>query len=72
MINVITSAHERCWTSTEELCQDWDGFIVYGLPALAGMAYDYGIPFRVQSDYLPLSLVQGLGKAGPRETQPGS
>jgi hypothetical protein len=63
--------HKIYWTSNEDWSLYPDGFVAYPLCALAGLAYDRGIPFNVESDYLPLSLVQGLGKRGPKTKSGG-
>lgn len=51
--------HKGYWSKTEDRRMDPDGFLAINLLGLAAMAYDRNIPFDVDSEYLPMSLVDG-------------
>lgn len=50
--------HKKYW-SRKDLCLDTDGFLSIPLLGLAALAYDRGIRFEVESEYLPMWLVTG-------------
>lgn len=50
--------HKQYWTATPERADDIDGLVPLGLLAVACLAYDGGIPVRVESPYLPEHLLK--------------
>jgi hypothetical protein len=50
--------HKEYW-SNKERSHLSDGFLARNLLGLAALAYDRGIPFEVDSEYLPMWLVTG-------------
>jgi hypothetical protein len=50
--------HKAVWSS-EENCQEFNGFVSLRLIAAAALAWDRGMRFEVESDYLPMSWVRG-------------
>jgi hypothetical protein len=50
--------HKTYWTLTEERAKDIDGSIALGPLAIACLAYDGGFPIQVESEYLPVHLLQ--------------
>lgn len=53
--------HKQYWSSTKNRRNDWEGFVSIELTGLAAMAYDRGISFVVDSDYVPSDLIYGKG-----------
>lgn len=53
------SYHKKYWTRSEELREDWDGFLSFRLLAAAALGFDRKLPFDVDSEYLPMRLVRG-------------
>jgi hypothetical protein len=51
--------HKRFWSRSPDARRNYWGFLALGPLALAAAAYDRGIPFEVESDYLPMPLVRG-------------
>lgn len=63
--------HKKYWSSTEQLRKEFDGFVSMKLTAAAALAWDRGLRFQVESDYLPWSWVTGelfQGPAAPRSS----
>lgn len=54
--------HKKYWTATSEQRMDWGGYFALELTAIATLAYDRHIPFKIDSEYIPLDLV--IGKKG--------
>jgi len=52
--------HMEYWTSTIERRRDWDGFLSIPLLGIAALAFDRNLPFEVDCDYVPMSLVRGF------------
>jgi hypothetical protein len=52
-------AHKEYWSATAELRKNIEGVISLPLTALAALAWDRGLRFHVESDYLPWSWVTG-------------
>jgi hypothetical protein len=50
--------HKQVWSS-EENCEEFNGFVSLRLIAAAALAWDRGMRFEVESDYLPMSWVRG-------------
>jgi hypothetical protein len=50
--------HKKYWSS-KKYCEEFDGFISLHLTAVAALAWDRGMRFEVESDYLPMSWVRG-------------
>ncbi|MER6739055.1 immunity 49 family protein [Streptomyces puniciscabiei] len=50
--------HKTYWTLTEERAKDIDGSIALGPLAIACLAYDGGFAIQVESEYLPVHLLQ--------------
>ena len=50
--------HKKYYTRDEMKRLDWEGFLSLRLLGLASLAFEYHIPFDVQSDYIPLPLVR--------------
>lgn len=53
------ASHKKFWTLTEDLSEDWDGFLSIPLLAAAALAFDGHLSFEVDSAYLPMRLVKG-------------
>jgi len=51
--------HKKYWSSKAKLRQETIGFVSLPLLGLAALAWDRGLRFRVESDYLPWSWVTG-------------
>ncbi len=51
--------HRQYWSKGADRKIYPDGFLALGPTALAGFASDAGLPVEVESDYLPMRLVQG-------------
>lgn len=51
--------HKKFWSSTEKLRKDFNGFVSLQLTMLAVIAWDRGMRFDVESDYIPTSWVRG-------------
>lgn len=51
--------HKAYWSKTEERRMDSDGFLAFNLLGLAAMAYDRSLPIDIDSEYLPMDLVDG-------------
>ncbi|WP_071529229.1 Imm49 family immunity protein [Gemmata obscuriglobus] len=49
----------KYWSSTESRRNDMEGWVSLSLTAVAALAWDRGLRFRVESDYLPWSWVTG-------------
>ena len=61
--------HKNYWSATEKLRAEPVGFVSLPLTALAALAWDRGLSFRVESDYLPWSWVTGeLFRSAPAAT----
>jgi hypothetical protein len=54
--------HKEYWTSTMKRRRDWDGFLSIPLLGIAALAYDRNLPFELDCDYVPMSLVRDLAK----------
>lgn len=52
-------AHKEYWSKTAKRRKDPEGFVALDLTALAALAWDRGLRFQVDSDYLPWSWVTG-------------
>ncbi len=50
--------HKKYYTRDEMKRLDWEGFLSLRLLGLASLAFEYHIPFDVQSDYIPLPLIR--------------
>ncbi|MFF4324621.1 immunity 49 family protein [Streptomyces sp. NPDC001568] len=50
--------HKQYWTTTPERTEDIDGRVPVAILAVACLAYDGGIPVRVESAYLPEHLLR--------------
>ncbi|GAB3716138.1 hypothetical protein GCM10027598_25650 [Amycolatopsis oliviviridis] len=51
--------HKRYWTADEERLRDPEGFVALGPLAIACLARDAGVTIEVESDYLPIHLLDG-------------
>ncbi|MBN6041231.1 immunity 49 family protein [Amycolatopsis sp. 195334CR] len=51
--------HKRYWTAEEERVRDPEGFVALGPLAIACLAHDAGVTIEVESDYLPIHLLEG-------------
>ncbi len=51
--------HKSYWTLDGEKARDWDGFLAFGPLGMATLAFIREMPFDVESEYLPMSLVRG-------------
>jgi len=51
--------HKKYWGSSEKRRKDFDGFVSLQLTAVAALAWDRGLRFDVESDYIPTSWVRG-------------
>ncbi|MCE9534759.1 MAG: immunity 49 family protein, partial [Planctomycetes bacterium] len=51
--------HKEYWSATEDRRKEKAGFVSLPLIALAALAWDRGLRFHVESDYLPWSWVTG-------------
>src|SRR5262245_21103565 len=47
--------YHRFWSATAKLRDDMEGFVSVDLTAVAALAYDRGVAFDVESDYIPTS-----------------
>ena len=50
--------HMEYYTRDEMKRLDWEGFLSLPLLGLAALAFEYHIPFDVESDYIPTPLVR--------------
>ncbi|MFB0628779.1 immunity 49 family protein [Streptomyces sp. AB3(2024)] len=50
--------HRRYWTATPERADDFEGLVPIGILAVTCLAYDGGIPVRVESPYVPEYLLK--------------
>jgi Immunity protein 49 len=60
--NALTEAlqlHKKYWSSKEKLRKDFEGLVSLPLTAVAALAWDRGMRFDVESDYMPRSWVTG-------------
>ncbi len=48
--------HKAYWSATAERRADWEGFVSFGLTALAVLGADRGLPVDVESEYLLTNL----------------
>jgi hypothetical protein len=44
--------HKEYWTASQKRKKDWDGFVSFGLTAIATLAREREVPFEVESNYL--------------------
>ncbi|QFU90107.1 hypothetical protein YIM_24650 [Amycolatopsis sp. YIM 10] len=51
--------HKRYWTAEDERLRDPEGFVALGPLAIACLARDAGMIIEVESDYLPIHLLDG-------------
>jgi len=51
--------HEKHWSATDQRRKDPEGFLAEGAIWLAALAWDRGLRFHIESDYLPWSWVTG-------------
>lgn len=51
--------HRRYWTAEAERVRDPEGFVALGPLAMACLARDAGVTIEVESDYLPIHLLNG-------------
>jgi len=51
--------HKKYWGSTLKLRKDFHGFVSLRLTMAAALAWDRGLRFDVESDYIPTSWVRG-------------
>ncbi len=65
--------HQRYWGATEKRRNTNDGLVALSLTAVAALAWDRGMRFDVESDYMPGSWVSGrLFRDGPGSSQGGN
>ncbi|VTS06849.1 Uncharacterized protein OS=Gloeobacter kilaueensis JS1 GN=GKIL_0098 PE=4 SV=1: Imm29 [Tuwongella immobilis] len=53
------SLHKKYWATPQKRAEDLNGMVSLPLVALAALAWDRGMRFHVESDYLPWSWVTG-------------
>lgn len=51
--------HKRYWTATPSRSENPDGYVAWAPLAIACLAKDLGVTIDVQSEYLPLNLLDG-------------
>jgi hypothetical protein len=51
--------HKEYWSKTKDRRMDPNGFLAIELMGIAAFAYDRGMRFEIESEYLPMYLVSG-------------